>query len=258
MTDYRKNCSKEELEFLESYDPARYEKPSVTADIVIFTMDEDDELCILLIKRGGFPYRDHWAIPGGFLEAGKESSEDAAKRELYEETGLKDIPLTQLYTFSDPDRDPRMHVVSVVYTALVPKMKLEFKAGDDAKDAKLFKIRYDIDGLNFASGSEIITKEDLAFDHSEIIKLAIRRLRNRIDYEPDAFSLLKNSSSFTIYELKLIYESIKNKSLDTANFRKSFMRNWLSEGMVRDRGEKSEGAGHKPAELYEFMGKGGD
>ena len=254
MKDYKKNCSKEELRFLKSYDPDKYKKPSVTADIVIFSMDEDDELCILLIKRGGFPYKDHWAIPGGFLETGKESIDDTARRELFEETGLKDIPLTQLYTFGDPDRDPRTHVISVVYTALVPKSTLDFKAGDDAKDAKMFKIRYDIDGLNFTSGSEVISKDDLAFDHANIIELAIKRLRNRIDYEPDAFSLLKDSSSFTIYELKLIYESIKNRSLDTANFRKSFMRNWLSPGIVKDKGKKSEGAGRKPAELYEFLG----
>ncbi len=253
MKDYRKNCSEEELRFLESYDPDRYKKPSVTADIVIFTMDEDNELCILLIRRGGFPYKDHWAIPGGFLEAGQESPDDTARRELFEETGLKDVALTQLYTFGDPLRDPRTHVVSVVYTALVPRSKLDFKAGDDAKDARLFKIRYDIDGLSFVSGSELVSKDDLAFDHAKIIELAIKRLRNRIDYEADAFSLLKDSSSFTIYELKLIFESIKNRSLDTANFRKFFMRNWVSSGMVRDRGVKSEGAGRKPAELYEFV-----
>ncbi len=254
MKDYKKNCSKEELEFLDSYDPDKYSKPSVTADIVIFTMDEDDELCILLIKRGGFPYRDHWAIPGGFLETGKESIDDTAARELYEETGLKDITLTQLYTFGDPDRDPRTHVISVVYTALVPGSKLKIKAGDDARDAKLFKIRYDIDGLTFVIGTDSVSKDDLAFDHAGIIELAIKRLRNRIDYEADAFALLKDRTSFTIFELKRIYESIRNRSLDTANFRKSFMRNWVSAGRVRDRGEKSEGAGRKPAELYEFLG----
>ena len=254
LDDYRKRCSKEELEFLNSYDPDKYPKPSVTADIVILTMDEEDDLCILLIKRGGFPYKDHWAIPGGFLETGKESIDEAAARELYEETGLKDIPLTQLYTFGKPDRDPRMHVVSVVYTALLPKSALSFKAGDDAADAKLFKIRYDIDGLLLVNSSDRITREDLAFDHADIVQLAIKRLRNRIDYEPDAFALLKDPSSFTIYELKRIYESIKNRSLDTANFRKSFMRNYVSAGTVRDRKEKREDSGRKAAELYEYIG----
>ena len=253
MNDYRKNCSKEELEYLNTYDSGKYEKPSVTADIVIFTIDEEDDLSLLLIRRGGYPYKGSWAIPGGFLEAGKESIDETAERELFEETGLKNIHLTQLYTFGKPDRDPRTHVVSVVYTALVPKTQLQIRAGDDATEAKLFKIKYDIDGLYFKNGSVMIAKGDLAFDHADIIELAIKRLRNRIDYEPDAFALLKDRSSFTIYELKRIYESIKNRSLDTANFRKSFFRSYLSSGRVRDRGEKREDAGRKPAELYEFI-----
>lgn len=188
------------------------------------------------------------------MEVDQESVDEAAERELFEETGLKDIPLTQLYTFGSPDRDPRMHVVSVVYTALVPKEKLQIKAGDDASDAKLFKVCYDIDGVFFRNGSQTIPKERLAFDHADIIQLAIKRLRNRIDYEPDAFALLKDRSSFTIYELKRIHESIKNRSLDTANFRKAFFRSYLASGTVRDRGEKREDAGRKPAELYEFIG----
>ena len=254
MKDYRKNCSKEEKAFLDSYDPDKYQKPSVTADIVIFTIDEEDDLCILLIRRGAFPYKDCWAIPGGFLETGKESVDEAAERELREETGLSGIPLTQLYTFGNPDRDPRMHVVSVVYTALVPKESLKIRAGDDADDAKLFKVCYDIEGVFFRNGSQTIPKEKLAFDHADIIQLAIRRLRNRIDYEPDAFALLKDRSAFTIYELKRIYESIKNKSLDTANFRKAFFRSYVSDGRVRDKGEKREDAGRRPAELYEYVG----
>ncbi|MBR3515482.1 MAG: NUDIX hydrolase [Lachnospiraceae bacterium] len=269
MKDYKKTCSKEELEFLNAYDSEKYKKPSVTADIVIFTMDEDDDLCILLIRRGGFPYKGCWAIPGGFLEVDKESIDEAARRELFEETGLRDIPLTQLYTFGSPDRDPRMHVVSVVYTALVPKDQLKIRAGDDASDAKLFKIRYENNGLYFRSTSVMISKEDLgpedvpseelaskdlAFDHADIIQLAIKRLRNRIDYEPDAFALLRDPTSFTIFELKKIHESIKNRSLDTANFRKAFFRSYLATGRVRDRNEKREDTGHKPAELYEFLG----
>ncbi len=273
MRNYKKHCSKEELEFLKNYDPDRYPKPSVTADIVIFTMDEDDDLCILLIKRGGFPYKGSWAIPGGFIEAGKESVDDAAGRELLEETGLKDIPLTQLYTFSAPDRDPRMHVISVVYTALIPKGGLKVQAGadmsgagrivcagDDAADAKLFKIRYDMEGLFLFDGSRSVSGEKLAFDHADIIEMAVRRLHNRIDYMPDMFELLENRRSFTIYELKRIYERIRNiyepvrKPVDTANFRKFFLRNYVAAGLVKDKGIKQPGTGHKPAELYEYIG----
>ena len=92
--------SKEEKEFLEQYDVTKFERPSVTADIVIFTLDSSDELNILLIKRGGFPYKDCWAIPGGFLEAGKESIDEAAARELRTETNIDNVYLKQLYTFT--------------------------------------------------------------------------------------------------------------------------------------------------------------
>lgn len=260
MKDYKKHCSKEELEFLKTYDPDRYPKPSVTADIVIFTMDRDDDLCILLIRRGGFPYKGSWAIPGGFVEAGRESVDETARRELMEETGLEGIPLTQLYTFGNPDRDPRTHVISVVYTALVPKSGLKIQAGDDAAEARLFKIRYDMEGLFFSDGSRSVSKDELAFDHADIIEMAVRRLHNRIDYMPDMFDLLEDRSSFTIYELKRIYERIRNiyeftrKPMDTANFRKFFLRNYLAAGLVKDKGVKQAGAGHKPAELYEYTG----
>ena len=178
----RKNnrISKEEKEFLEQYDVTKFERPSVTADIVIFTLDASDELNILLIKRGGFPYKDHWAIPGGFLDAGKESIDEAAARELKTETNVDNVYLKQLYTFGDLGRDPRTTVLSVAYTALVPKHKLNIKAGDDAKEAELFSIKYDVNGIIFTNENKVIFESDLAFDHAEIIKMAITRLRNRI------------------------------------------------------------------------------
>lgn len=245
----------EEEKFIKSYNADEYKRPSVTADVVIFTLDEEDDLNILLIKRNGFPYKDHWAIPGGFLEVDEESVDDTAKRELFEETGVKDIFLKQLYTFSNPDRDPRTHVISVAYTALVPKSQLTIKAGDDAKDAKLFKIKYDIDGITFIHNNITITEKQLAFDHAKIIRTAIVRIRGRIDYEPDAFQLLKNKEEFTIHELKRIYESIKNKTLDTANFRKFFIRNYVNTGVVRDLNRKRSDTGKRPAELYQYIGE---
>ena len=244
--------SKEEKEFLEQYDVTKFERPSVTADIVIFTLDSSDELNILLIKRGGFPYKDCWAIPGGFLEAGKESIDDAAARELKTETNIDNVYLKQLYTFGDPGRDPRTTVLSVAYTALVPKHKLNIKAGDDAKEAKLFTIKYDVNGIIFTNGNKVITESDLAFDHAEIIKMAITRLRNRIDYEDDAFNLLKDKNEFTISELKRIHETIKNKSLDLPNFRKSFLRDYVSTGKVIDLNKTSISKG-KPARLYKYI-----
>lgn len=241
---------KGEKEFLDNFRAEDYKRPSVTADIVIFTLDEDNDLNILLINRKGYPFKDHWALPGGFLQVDEESTDETAERELYEETGIKNIFLKQLYTFSKPDRDPRTHVISVAYTALIPKSKLTIKAGDDAKDARLFKIKYDIDGINFTNSDLTLTEKDLAFDHKEIIRTAITRIRGRIDYEPDAFELLKDKSEFTIYELKCIHESIKNETLDTANFRKSFIRNYLNTGFCVDLGRKCKNTGKRAAELY--------
>ena len=244
--------SKEEKEFLEQYDVTKFERPSVTADIVIFTLDSSDELNILLIKRGGFPYKDCWAIPGGFLEAGKESIDEAAARELRTETNIDNVYLKQLYTFGDPGRDPRTTVLSVAYTALVPKHKLNIKAGDDAKEAKLFTIKYDVNGIIFTNEDTVITENDLAFDHAEIIKMAITRLRNRIEYEDDAFNLLKDKNEFTISELKRIHETIKNKSLDLPNFRKSFLRDYVATGKVIDLNKTLISKG-KPARLYKYI-----
>ena len=244
--------SREEKEFLEQYDVTKFERPSVTADIVIFTLDSSDELNILLIKRGAFPYKDCWAIPGGFLEAGKESIDEAAARELKTETNVGNVYLKQLYTFGDPGRDPRTTVVSVAYTALVPKHKLNIKAGDDAKEAKLFTIKYDVNGIIFTNGNKVITESDLAFDHAEIIKMAITRLRNRIDYEDDAFNLLKDRNEFTISELKRIHETIKNRTLDLPNFRKSFLRDYVATGKVTELNKTFTSKG-KPAKLYKYM-----
>ena len=251
-----KTMSPEEQEFIRNYKADAYERPSVTADIVVFTLDDEDDLNILLIQRKGFPYKDHWAIPGGFLEVGRESIDDTARRELYEETGLDidNIYLKQLYTFGNPDRDPRTHVISVAYTALIPKSQLDICAGDDARDARLFKIKYDISGMLFVNDTLSLSEAQLAFDHNDIIRTAITRIRGRIDYEPDAFNLLKDKSEFTIYELKRIYESIKNTTLDTANFRKSFIRNYVNTGLVVDLDRKRAETGKKATELYSYVG----
>lgn len=256
--------SQEEKEFLKSYNAAQYERPSVTADVVIFTIDKDNDLSILLIKRGGHPYKDHWAIPGGFLEAGKESIDEAAARELYEETGIKvsdGIELRQLITVGEPDRDPRTHVVSVVYTALVPKGLLHIKAGDDAKEAQLFKIRdwFDEEGdikTRFIGDKISLTMDNLAFDHARIVEVAIERLRGRLSYTNDAFAMLKNKKCFRIYELKKIHEAILQKVIDRANFRKMFIRNFVDTGKVREL-DKSEAKGAKTA-MYALLDDGGN
>lgn len=251
---YMDHISKEEQEFLANYNAGAYARPSVTADIVVFTLDEDDDLCILMIKRGGYPYKGCYALPGGFLEAGKESIDDTARRELMEETGIKDAYLKQLCTFGAPDRDPRTHVISVAYTALIPKGSIRYEAGDDAAEAKLFKIRYDLNGICLKDGNQVIPQSKLAFDHARIIKTAILRLRGRISYEDDAFYLLKDKEAFTISELKRVHECIRNESLDPANFRKVFIRDYLKTGYVLDKNEKLKtDSGKRPAALYQYV-----
>jgi len=244
--------SEDERVFLENYDPNKYEKPSVTTDITVFTISEDNELSVLLIKRGGYPYKDKWAIPGGFVKI-DESVDESARRELKEETNLDNFAIEQFGTFGEVDRDPRMRVISVAYMAFVPKNALSIKAGDDASDAKLFKIHIDLDGINFVSGNLTIKESDLAFDHADIIRTAIKRLRNRIDYTEDAFKLLKNPKSFTIYELKKIYETVKGQKEDSANFRRTFYRKYLKTNIVEETGEITENSGHRDAKLYRLV-----
>ncbi|NIQ09667.1 MAG: NUDIX hydrolase [Gammaproteobacteria bacterium] len=137
----------------------KYARPAITADCVIFTYDQSD-LKVLLIQRAQEPFKGQWALPGGFAEVG-ESLDNTARRELEEETGLNDIPLEQLYTFSDPDRDPREHVITVAYYALVNLEDQEVKAASDASKVEWFSI----DDLPV-----------LAFDHSLILQMACKKL----------------------------------------------------------------------------------
>lgn len=245
--------SQTEEQFLKDYDASQYARPSVTVDMVIFTITETGSLALLLIRRGAHPYKDCWALPGGFLNAGVESAEEAAVRELREETGVEHAYLRQLYTFSNPGRDPRTHVISIAYTALVPKTNLRICAGDDAKDARLFTIIEDGGLLRFHSDLYSISEEDLAFDHREMIQTAIQRLRNRISYELDAFALLADTKAFTIFELKQIFEIILSKSLDTSNFRKLFLKNYVGPGIVQKTGEYRTVRGRKPAALFKLI-----
>ena len=245
--------SKEEEQFLKNYNPDKYQKPSVTADIVVFTMSEDKKLCILLIKRGGYPYKDHWALPGGFVGM-DESIDQAAARKLYEETGTGNLPIVQFGSFGDIDRDPRMRVISISYMAFVPNSKLKVIAGDYESDAAVFEVKKTDDTKNdnivLVNDNLVISEENLAFDHSVIIKTALQRLAGRIEYTQDAFSLLQNEKSFTIHELKSIHEAVLFKSLDTANFRREFIKKYVDSGIVEATGKTSNKYSARAAQLY--------
>lgn len=214
-TGYLDTMESEE-EFLKSYDASEYPSVSYTADLTIFTI-RNGRLCILMVKRGGHPFKGYWALPGGFVGP-DESSEQAAVRELKEETGI-DVStawLEQLQTYSEPHRDPRMRVISTAYLALIPNISAPV-AGDDAAEAHFFAVD---DLLNPAEGEEIA----LAFDHEQIIRDGLRRCRDKIEWAPIAPTFLDDSTGFTIADLRRVYESVWGvENLHEANFRRKVL-----------------------------------
>lgn len=281
-----------EKEFLKNYDSNKYEKPSVTVDMLIFTVDEkenenyrklnDKELKILLIKRADHPYIGQWGIPGGFVGM-NETLDDAAQRELYEETNIKDVYLEQLYTWGDVERDPRMRVISTSYMALVNKDLLDVKAGDDACDAKWFSVNKKVlselkkntnNGYILETRIELILKHEdiilksiikkeeiienkirktniiieendgIAFDHSKIIDYALDRLKNKVQYTDIAFNLMPDL--FTLAELQQVYSILLDRELLTPQFRRDIKH------MLIETNETTKNFGHRPAKLYRF------
>jgi len=204
----------------------KYEKPSVTADIVIYTI-QNNELKILLVKRGIEPFKNKWAIPGGFVRI-HESLEDAAKRELEEETGVKDVYLEQLYSFGDPKRDPRGRVITVAYMALINSEKIKLKAATDVSEVQWFSIK---------------KIPQLAFDHKKILDYSLKRLKWKFEYTTVAFSLLPKK--FTISEIQNIYEIVFNRQFDKRNFAKKV----LSLDILKEEEIKKD-VSHRPPMLY--------
>lgn len=180
----------------------KYPHPSVTTDCVIFGFD-GNQLQVLLIERGIEPYKGRWAFPGGFLNM-EESAEEGALRELKEETGLTGAYIEQFHTFTDPNRDPRERVITIAYYALVRIQ--EVKGGDDAAKAQWFAL------------DEV---PQLAFDHDLILRRALKRLRERIHFEPIGFELLPEK--FTMKELQALYEAILEVEFDRRNFAKKML-----------------------------------
>ena len=202
-------------------------KPLVTVDVVLFTI-RDRKLHLLLIKRRARPFENRYALPGGFVLE-NESLDDAATRELREETGVEKVYLEQLYTFGDPKRDPRGRVITVAYYALVPHNQV-LRAGTDAADAAWFAVT----GL-----------PPLAFDHRAIAEYAHQRIRNKLDYTNVGFELLPEK--FTLTELQLVHEAILGQTLDKRNFRRKI----IQKGIVKPTKEWQP-TGRKPAQTYRF------
>ncbi len=207
--------------------------PAVATDVVMFTV-RDERLELLLIKRANDPFRGIWALPGGFLDI-DEDLEACARRELEEETGLSGLYMEQLYTFSDPGRDPRERVISVTYLSLVSSNRLELRAASDAADAAWFPI----DQL-----------PELAFDHGRIVALAHERLLAKLEYSTIAFQLMPYT--FTLSELQSVYEILRGERLDKRNFRK-----WIQAlDLIEQTGELRRSGQHRPARVYRAKNRG--
>ena len=204
-------------------------RAALTVDCVVFGLDEGG-LKVLLIERALEPFAGRWALPGGFVRV-DETLEDAARRELAEETGLTRVFLEQLYTFGAIARDPRERVVTVAWYALVRLGDHRVQAATDARDAAWFAV----DAL-----------PRLAFDHAAITEQALRRLQAKVRYQPIGFELLP--TKFTLSQLQRLYETVLERDLDKRNFRKKV----LSLGILAETDEVEQGVAHRAARLYRF------
>ncbi|MFK0102880.1 MULTISPECIES: NUDIX domain-containing protein [unclassified Streptomyces] len=218
----------------EGYDPSAFEPFAVTVDLAVFTV-RASRLHVLLVERGAEPYKGHWALPGGFLLP-RESAGAAARRELAEETGLSDatvsgLHLEQLRTYSDPDRDPRMRVVSVAHTALVPDLP-EPRGGGDAAGARWW---------------DAARTGPLAFDHDRILADARDRVGAKLEYTCLATAFCP--PHFTLGELQQVYETVWGVELDRPNFRRKVL---ATPGFVQpaEGAPRRTGGRGKPAALY--------
>lgn len=228
-----------------AYDASVFPRPSVSVDIVVFTVIDAD-LKVLLIRRGAPPFEGTWALPGGFVRVSDgadqgESLDEAAHRELSEETGLPQGSafLEQLYTFGEPGRDPRTRVITVAYYALVrADLVALVRAGTDAAEARWFSV-----------ASE--RPQSLAFDHDRILDVALERIRGKIEYTPIGFELVP--PTFTVAELRSVHEAIKGTTYDPGNFRRRFVR-MQTDGVIEQAPGKRH-TGTKPARVYRFIRK---
>jgi 8-oxo-dGTP diphosphatase len=238
--------SPEDAAFVESYRPGDWPRPALTADVAIFTV-LDADLKVLLIRRGQPPFRGRLALPGGFVQVGVQKNDqgedldDAAQRELHEETGLPpgSAELRQLGAYGEPGRDPRTRVVTVAYIALVPSNLAPLvRGGDDAAEAGWHSVAQ----VDFAT---------LAFDHDRILHDATSKLRADLAQPSTAAALV--APTFTIPELRAVYEAVWQSDHDAANFRRKFRR-WVEDGLV-ERAPGHRATARKPAAVYRFSSK---
>lgn len=268
-----------EEDFLKNYDSKEFEQLSMTADILLISVSNHKRknyrktskktMSILLVKRKDFPFKDKWCLPGGFLNPSKETLEECAKRVLKTETNLSNIFLEQLYTFDDPNRDPRTRVVSTAYMALVDKAKLTDMINENASWFDIISQEQTKDKIELLldNGEETVqiivnkilkekttdryqfqsmSKKDLAFDHDLVIVSGIERLRNKLSYTDIVFNMMPKY--FTLGELQQVYEVILNKKLLDPAFRRIIAKK------VEKTSKIKTGEGHRPSALFTYKG----
>lgn len=264
-----------EQQFLQNYSQAHYERPSITTDIAAFSLrtqkgsayrsSPELKLCVLLIRRGLHPFKDHWALPGGFLQPG-ETIDDCAFRELKEETNLSPVSMLWVDSFSQPGRDPRGWIISHAYASVISEENAKIIGSSDAADAKWFEVRllpesddqYRLElrhgdilltALLRASSSAtqrtrfaILENDGLAFDHAAILASALDVLRKEGERMDTVFAFLPEK--FTLSALQKVQETLLGITLLTANFRRKIA------DFVEETDEYTERAGHRPAKLF--------
>jgi 8-oxo-dGTP diphosphatase len=241
-----KSLTPEDQEFLANYSPDDFAHPSLTVDVVVATV-KDGALYGLLIKRSAAPERGRYALPGGFV-ALDESLEDATTRVLRDKVGLTDVYLEQLYTFGALGRDPRHRVVTVTYLALVPVALLATLPSDVTLARLDVSWKGETGGpaqalrVTFADSSPL----PLAFDHADILGLAVKRLRGKLNYSPVGYELL--NQEFALRDLQAIHESILGHKLNKDSFRRTI----IDRGQVEPTGQFEKDVKWRPAELYRF------
>lgn len=270
---------KTEEEFLQNYDSSVFEKLSMTADILLFSIssssssnyrkNDEKKMSILLVKRKDFPFKDKWCLPGGFLNPKTETLEECAKRVLKKETNLSNIYLEQLYTFDSMNRDPRTRVVSTAFIALVDKEKLTEKVENASWfDLKTIEEKNSITKLVLSNQEEEISflikktlteqsteryqyqtieNKQLAFDHDIVILQGLERLRNKVNYTDIVFHMMPET--FTLKELQQVYEIILGRKLLDPAFRRI-----IATKVVKQE-QKKTGEGHRPSYLFKYKNK---
>ena len=223
-----------EQEFLEKYDPSSFERPSITADVLVFTVREST-LQILMVRRDEHPFLGKWCLPGSFIGM-EETAEEAAARTLVKEAGMEGAAMEQLYTFSAIDRDPRMRIISIAYIAMMPSNAMHYKKGTDAGSAILFDIQRTDKGFRLTAeiDGELleIGPEEIAFDHEKIIRTALDRMAGK---------------------LRLIYDAVKGTEADIGNFRRFIKNRYIITGKILNNREERKGFG-RPAATYRYTG----